>query len=328
MPSPACCSVRWLSAVRAVLACTALSACIVIKELPPSDGSEGTPAATATSVRLAAVAEMDENSAAAASVSQLGILFTVNDSGNDPVLFAFDTAGADRGRWRIKGARNRDWEAVAVGRCEAGGDRWCVFIGDVGDNSLSRASVTIYRVAEPAPLAPGGEGVLTPDVLGARYPDSPHNVETLVVAPDGALLLLTKESMRNASGGLRPTMMYWLAARTWGEAAAVEAELVDSLPIVPPSRPGGQVTDAALSPDGHLLAVRTYAQLYVFVVDSATSRPLHDHAPALCDLSALDQGQGEGVGFVRWDGPIGRFALTSEGKREPLWMVNCPLPDR
>ncbi|MEP7380912.1 MAG: hypothetical protein ABI910_04455 [Gemmatimonadota bacterium] len=277
---------------------------------------------------------MDENSAAAASVSQPGIIFTVNDSGNDPMLFAFDTTGADRGRWRLEGARNRDWETVAVGRCEARGEQWCVFIGDVGDNSLSRPSVTIYRVAEPAPLARGGEGVLTPDVLRARYPDSPHNVETMVVAPDGALLLLTKDVMRSASGGLRPTMMYRLATGAWraGAAAAAgapaAAELVDSLPIVPRSRPGGQVTDAALSPDGHVLAVRTNAQLYAFVVDSATARPLHDRAPAVCDLSALHQRQGEGVGFVRWDGTIGRFALTSEGKREPLWLVNCPLPVR
>ena len=68
-------------------------------------------------VRLAMAADVDENSASAASVARPGILYTINDSGHDPALFAFDTTGADRGRWRIEGAINRDWEAVAVGRC-------------------------------------------------------------------------------------------------------------------------------------------------------------------------------------------------------------------
>ena len=42
------------------------------------------------------------------------------------------------------------------------------------------------------------------------------------------------------------------------------AALVDSLPIVPGSAPLRLITDAALSPDAKHLAVRTYAQLFVF----------------------------------------------------------------
>ncbi len=185
----------------------------------PADGGE--PGERRHEPRTLAMADdLDENSAAAVSVAHSGIVFTVNDSGNEPELFAFDTTGADRGRWRIVGAINRDWEAVAVGRCAPEREAWCVFIGDVGDNALRRPLVTIYRVAEPVPLAAGERGELRADVLVARYPDGAHNVEAMVVAPDGALQLLTKQLRR--SGGRAPaaTLVYALAAALVGRRDA------------------------------------------------------------------------------------------------------------
>src|SRR5688572_26609044 len=49
-------------------------------------------------IALAAAATLPENSGATMSASQPGIVFTINDSGHDPVLFALDTTGALRGR--------------------------------------------------------------------------------------------------------------------------------------------------------------------------------------------------------------------------------------
>src|SRR5215831_3895936 len=68
-------------------------------------------------IRLHARPELIENSAAANSFAQPGVVFTINDSGNDPLLFAFDTTGADRGVWRVQGATNVDWEAASIGPC-------------------------------------------------------------------------------------------------------------------------------------------------------------------------------------------------------------------
>ena len=273
-------------------------------------------------------ADLDENSAAAPSVDHPGVVFTVNDSGNEPELFAFDTTGADRGRWRIVGAINRDWEAVAVGRCAPERDAWCVFIGDVGDNALRRPLVTIYRVAEPTPLAAGERGELRADVLVARYPDGPHNVEAMVVAPDGSLQLITKQLRR--SGGRPPaaTLIYALAARLWGGATPAEAVLLDSLPLPAPSRDRYTVTDASLSPNDGILAVRTPGRLVAFRVDSTNARLLPNHAPASCDLSSLEEEQGEGVGILRADSSRLRVVLTSEGRRQPLRLATCPIPSR
>ena len=145
--------------------------------------------------------ELVESSAAAASVAQPVIIFTINDSGGEPVLFAFDTAGTDRGAWWVTNARNVDWEAAAVGPCAPGdttarpqaGSPHCVYIGDVGDNPQRRATSAIYRVREPwamsadrASLTQPSASELTPERLTFRYADRPHNVEAMYVAPDGA----------------------------------------------------------------------------------------------------------------------------------------------
>ena len=193
---------------------------------------------------------------------------------------------------------------------------------------MRRALVSIYRVAEPAPLAAGERGLLRADQLIARYPDGAHNVEAMVVAPDGALRLLTKELRRSRGRGPATTRVYELAASSWGGATPAEAVLVDSLPVAPDAPSRYAVTDAALSADGRIMAVRTPDRLFALRVDSAAGRLLPGHAPATCDLTALREEQGEGVGILHLDSASVRLALTSEGKREPLRLVTCPIPPR
>ncbi|MBK8057916.1 MAG: hypothetical protein IPK33_08560 [Gemmatimonadetes bacterium] len=104
---------------------------------------------------------------------------------------------------------------------------------------------------------------------------------------------------------------------------------VDVLPIVPGVAGGQSMTDAALAPDGRVLAVRSNRMLFVFAIDSATARPIPDRLPAMCDLSALGETQGEGVGFLHEEeGRRGRFVLSTEGKQESLRLISCPLPPR
>ena len=331
---------RVLTRARIVVACSAAVAAVAAcgtqdqrraqpdQKAADSAVETSAPASGVRTANLASGDDLDENSAAAVSIARSGIVFTVNDSGNEPELFAFDTTGADRGRWRIVGAINRDWEAVAVGRCAPAREGWCVFIGDVGDNALRRPLVTIYRVPEPVPLAAGERGELRADVLVARYPDGAHNVEAMVVAPDGALQLVTKELRRSSGRAPATTRVYQLPASAWGGATPADAVLVDSLPIPADAVARSAVTDEALSPDGTLLVVRTPVRIFTFRLDSSTAQRLPDVAPAICDLSPLEEKQGEGVGILRVDSATVRLALTSEGRREPLRLVSCPIPPR
>ena len=165
--------------------------------------------------------DLVENSAAVMSQSQPGVFFTVNDSGNDPVLFALDTTGATRGRWTIQNATNTDWEAAARGPClRPGPDRGrasasCLFLGDVGDNGAVRPAVTIYRVEEPAVTSTMAEGTLHGDKVVLRYPDSPHDVEAMYVSPDGTIYLLTKRPLKNGAGQLRNSLVFTVSPEAW-----------------------------------------------------------------------------------------------------------------
>jgi hypothetical protein len=267
--------------------------------------------------------DLPENSAAAMSHTQPGVLFTINDSGNDPVLFALDTTGALRGEWRIRGAKNVDWESAAVGPCQPGTLPSCVYIGDTGDNEALHSMRSIYRVNEPAATSARIIGSLPAERLDYAYPDGPRDVEAMYVAPNGDLFLISKRPSTDAAGRLRNALVYRLAAQRWGAGGRVTAERVDSLDIVPGSAPLRTITDAALSPDGRHLAVRTYMQLYVFATDSATGRVDHAVAPSVCNLVSVDEAQGEGV---TWADSKGRLVLTSEGRDSPLDLVTCPLP--
>jgi len=333
------------SARRAAVACVVLvggTACGASN--PPDSNSRalytgtdsmGVAPLNALTIPLDARAELVENSAATLSHVQPGVFFTVNDSGNDPVLFALDTTGADRGAWRVAGARNADWEAASVGPCgpttpaagagvaDTAQPNECVYIGDVGDNDAARASRVIYRVREPAAQQRGFLGRVAAERLVYQYADQPHDVEAMYVAPNADTYLITKRRLVGAGRRLRPALVFRIPASAWAGAATWVAELVDSLPIVPGSAPMRQITDAALSPDGQWLAVRTYAQVYVFAADSATGRVRGAIPPSVCNLVSLGRWQGEGVA---WFGRSGKLLLTSEGRQSPMFAIDCPVP--
>lgn len=295
----------------------------------PGSGQESRPHARAITTH--GRPDLVESSAAAMSVEQPGIFFTINDSGNEPLLFAMDTTGADRGAWRVEGARNLDWESASIGRCatfgaaRAAGDSslaGCVYVGDTGDNEAKRAVRTIYRVREPRARQPGFTGTLGTERLSYRYAIGPRDVEAMYVAPDEAIMLITKRPLRDAAGRPRPSLLFRIDPAAWTRRDTAVAELVDSLSIVPGALPH-QITDAALSPDSRYLAVRTYGQIYVFAADSATGRPRELPAPAVCDTREVGQLVGEGI---TWLGVARTLLLTAEGRDADLWVIDCPLP--
>ncbi|MGH7562148.1 MAG: hypothetical protein ACRENB_14145, partial [Gemmatimonadales bacterium] len=245
--------------------------------------------------------DLVEASAAVLSATQPGILWVINDSGHEPVLFAVDTGGSDRGVWRVAGASNVDWETATMGPCGAPGNPAraaagrprCIFIGDVGDNGARRDAVTIYRVPEPAAKEASFAGVVESEALPFRYSDGPHDVEAMYASRSGTIFLITKRPLADSGGRRRPALVFELPAAAWGRGhRPAVAALHDSLPIVPGNGSGRVITEAALSPDGRRLAVRTYTQLYVFDTDPGTGRIRPGRAPTVCSLAGLRERQG------------------------------------
>ncbi|MEP6835916.1 MAG: hypothetical protein ABJB74_21180 [Gemmatimonas sp.] len=292
--------------------------------------SMGVTPASVHSVRMNEPSDLQESSAAVMSSTQPGVFFTINDSGNDPALFALDTTGKTRGRWRVTGASNNDWEAASRGTClrataatTAGAA--CLFLGDVGDNGAVRPDVKLYQVTEPTVTRDMTEGELRAETLVVRYPDGPHDVEAMYVGPTGNTYLLTKRPLKNTAGTLRQALVFEVPVAAWASHDTVTATLLDSLPIVPGSSSLRRLTDASLSDDSRFLAIRTYGQIYIFATDTTSGRVINAIAPATCNIENIEALPGEGI---TWLGSTSQLLLTREGQNAPIQIVTCPLPQR
>jgi hypothetical protein len=271
------------------------------------------PAATLTG-RFAS-ARLTESSGVAVSRAHPGILWSHNDSGDGPYVYATDLRGSDRGALRVAGARAVDWEDMALGPCP-GGPADCLYLGDIGDNLERRASVTIYVVAEPAPPVSRVDthrATVAAQALRVRYPDGAHDVEALYVSPrDTAVYLISK----GRGGSIR---LYRVPRTAWGTERTVQAELVQTLAIMPDPAAGRLVTGAAIRRDGALVAVRTYTEIYFY-----SPGPGGRLAPAgpVCHIGGLER-VGEGIDFLDEH----TLVLTSEA--DPfgpgtIHTVRCP----
>ena len=257
---------------------------------------------------------ISESSAVVASRKYPGRLWTLNDSGGNPVIFAIDSAGNTLNTMSVRNAKNRDWEALALGPCPAGS---CLYIGDTGDNGERRRTATIYRVAEPAPL-PGGQNGITGEVseLEVRYQDGRHDAEAMYVEPDGSVIIVTK----GRRGGVRT---YRVPPAAWTGTGPGIAMRVDSLPIPASLSAGRVVTDAAIRPDGREVAVRTYFEVWFFARGLDGHLQL-DRTRPVCAIPLGAERQGEGIDY--WNSST--LVLTSERgvrwREGTIWFMWCP----
>jgi len=243
-----------------------------------------------------------ESSGVAVSRRHPGVLWTHNDSGDGPMLYATNLAGADLGRYLVPGAANYDWEDIAVAPCPDQ-RRDCLYIADTGDNGERRRTATLYIVPEPTapPKAADGDEparvTARARAVRVRYPDGAHDVEVMWVEPDGAVQLVSK--------GTFGPMARYLVPRGALDHDTATAVLLERLPLVPQRALGRLVTGAALSPNGTRVVIRTYTELFFF--RRGKDRNLIEDGPP-CWLGTLDP-QGEGVAFL----DDSTLVLTSEG---------------
>jgi hypothetical protein len=248
-----------------------------------------------------------ESSGIAVSRAHAGVLWTHNDSGNEAYVYATDLAGTDRGAVRIRGVRAVDWEDIALGPCPtrpSGGGDACLYIADTGDNDRTRKSVVIYAVPEPDPPGKGrGPGRSAPAAaLRLRYAGGPDDVEAIYVSPrDTAVYLVSK----GRSGRVQ---LYRVPRSAWSGDTTITVSPLEPLPIPPFAALGRLVTGAAIRPDGRLVAIRTYTEIYTFV--PGTGGRLTSSGRPVCNVTGLEP-QGEAIDFL----DDSTFVLTSESDR-------------
>ena len=116
---------------------------------------------------------------------------------------------------------------------------------DIGDNQAERQRITIHRVPEPSTE----DSVVVKETFHATYPDGAHDAETLLVAPDGGLFIVTKGetdavALYRFPRELRP-----------GETHQLERVGNPAHRRKPPETE--RLTDGAVSPDGTWVVLRT-----------------------------------------------------------------------
>jgi len=277
-------------------------------------------AATAVQTGRFASPRVVESSGVAVSRAHPGILWTHNDSGDGPYLYATDLRGSDLGFLLVPGAEARDWEDMALGPCPTRAGT-CVYLGDTGDNAEGRASVTVYAVPEPDPPTGPGDTLRTtaaPAVLQLRYPDGAHDVEAIFVSPRDSALYFVSKGRSGRIGLYRVARSEWKAP----PEGVVTAERVQVLDILPDPGAGRWVTSAGIRPDGRLVAIRTYGEIYLFRTGGGGRLTPARERP--CDLGGLNEpGGGEAIDFL----DDSTLVVTSEARPRragTIHTVTCP----
>ncbi|HEX2079848.1 MAG TPA: hypothetical protein VHG08_19180 [Longimicrobium sp.] len=308
---------RFLRPVRAAvpLAALVLSAACEQADGPAADGTGDTtaradaaPAQTCRITRppVSLPPELNETSGAALDPRTPGLFWTHGDSGAEPVIYALAANGQLAGRVALTGARNRDWEDMAIGPCGGG---QCVYAADVGNNNGRGRPMVLYR----APLPAATDAAAPAEAFRAGFPGGGRDAEAVFVTAEGEVYVINK--------GQRHPIELW---RWPTPLQPGPVDLVRVRQLAPnPEQPGDAVTGAGASEDGRWVAVRTYGRLVVY----RTADLLGSGGPAFSmDLAPLGEPAGEGVA-MRSDGTV---LLTSESGGAGLpgravWL-QCPLP--
>src|SRR2546423_5920443 len=196
-----------------------------------------------------------ESSGVAVSHAYPGVLWTHNDSGDGPYLYATNLRGADRGALLIPGSQALDWEDMARGPWPVRlvpSAATCLYLADTGDNMEFRPFVTVYAVPEPQPPEGPADTLgmsRAPAVLRLRYPDGAHDVEAVYVSPrDTAVYFVSKGFRRGSAIRLyRVERRHWTIPDTTRDVTI--ATLVQTLDIRPNPEAGRVVTAGAIRAD-------------------------------------------------------------------------------
>lgn len=202
-------------------------------------------------------------------------VYHVNDSGKELELITTDMKGNNLKKINIKGFNNNnsDNEDLSSGPCYRNS---CIFIGDIGDNLEKRTEIKIVLILErktyPASVSPI-------KVLRLKYPDGPHNAESLAVHPNGDIYIISKESdFKNME--YYPSNIYRLKRKAWegNKGTVMIPEFVGKIDTGLLN--GGDkffldniITSLDISRDGKKFVLLTYQDAYEIYMDLTSAGP-------------------------------------------------------
>lgn len=257
-----------------------------------------------------------EASGLAVSDKNPGVLWSHNDSGGRPELFALTLGGQPLAEFNLSGADAEDWEDLAIGPGPESRKRY-LYVGDIGDNDRRRESVVIYRVEEPQ-LTTARLTQTLKDV--ARFELSyeegaAHDAEALLVDPKSSdFYIITKPLLHS------PRVYQAKAPHSsqgiGGLIHVANLDFVRHYSVFPPL-----VTAADISRDGRWILVRTY--VHAFLYQCLATQSIADcfrNTPCVVPLHF--EPQGEAIAFT----PDGNgYFTTSEGRAASIYLFRRKL---
>ncbi|RFP63425.1 hypothetical protein D0N36_19420 [Hymenobacter lapidiphilus] len=229
-------------------------------------------AAIANLTQVGEIAEVPESSGLALT-GENGTFYTHGDEGNPPVLFKIDAQGNVLARIEVP-VKSGDWESVT--RDNAGN----VYIGNVGNNNNDRQDLAILRINPLNPKIVQEIRLKYPDQTEFPPKKKDRNFDCeATLWHDGQLYLFTKDR------GLGTTSKVYTVPAQPGNYTA---KLLTKLAIP------GEVTDAALSPDGRRLVLLAREEMFVFEGDNLAA--ILKAKPTQVSLKGV--GQTEGAVFT------------------------------
>lgn len=253
-----------------------------------------------------------ESSGLAASRRYDGMIWTHNDSGNDPEIYLLNTDGTTAATVRLEGAKARDWEDMAIAPCSAThgpkSTEKCIYLAEIGDNNTKHDTVEILKFPEPEipEERPASVTIEKWRSIEYAYEDGPRNAETLLVHPKSANLYVVQKSDR------RRANVYRVPNRVTEEATRQTAKKVAELPI--DQGIGRQVTAGDFAPDGREFSIRTYVKVYTFCANPDEPFETAFSASPVISQPKLTI-QSEALTYTA-DGEY--LVFTSEGKHPPM----------
>ncbi|MEN9698951.1 MAG: hypothetical protein RLZZ301_149 [Bacteroidota bacterium] len=173
-------------------------------------------------------------------------LFSINDSGSEPILYSLDPVnGMTQHSWQVQNATNTDWEALAS-------DAQHLYVGDIGNNAGTRQYLCIYTLSWDQLLVQ--DSIVTAVKRVFYYPDQPDSGLVFNAHPfDAEALVYLNDSLHIFSKNWNNLWTkHYVLPCNWTDTIA--AQLRDSLFV------DGLITDASsdtLSNQVYLLGYNT-----------------------------------------------------------------------
>jgi hypothetical protein len=255
---------------------------------------------------------LNEASGLVASRRNRGVLWSHNDSGGTPELFAITESGSSLGTYVLEDAKANDWEDIAIGPGPKPG-RWYLYVGDIGANNAKREHIIVYRAEEPKVRLDQKDkkrDIEDTVAFRLRYPDRrSRDSETLMVDPaTGDIYLVTKTLLGNPEVYVAKAPLD--DQKTNVLERVMDLDLKSSVGVA-----GGLATGGDIAADGSAILIRTYMDAYYWLRMPGESIPEALEGQP-CAVPLHKEPQGEAIAFSA-DGRS--YFTVSEGRHPRLY---------